>query len=450
MAVAGLVGLLAGCSTPSAPPVPTTSATHAPTSAGRSTGVASPSDGRPSSTGVAGNPDRIRADDRLLNRLATALGDQDSTAFGALITDRDPKFTGTARMIFANLGRLSPTVLQLRATGRTAALGRQRRALLGPGAYAAEVQLRWQVPGDRAPSDQTVWMTFTPDKRTGAGDDTGTGLRWAGVTDAPGGHRPTPIWWLEPIRVDHDQHATVIGGPGVELTSWLGRADRAARDVSVQFASAPDGPWRRWNGRLVVIIPSSENRLEQLLGVKKGTEAALAAISWPDGSQTAAAPIRIMINSGNLQPDLGARIVLTHEAVHVATASPTSAAPTWLIEGFADYVAYRDYPDAQQAAARALLQRVSDSGAPRQLPTDRDFTGSAEDLDLVYAQSWLACRYLARRYGSDALFAFYAAVNRSASGQIDAAARTAFGIDQDQLVAGWRNYLSAAARRRQL
>ncbi|HEY9289941.1 MAG TPA: hypothetical protein VIP98_01560 [Microlunatus sp.] len=422
--MAGLFALLAGCGTPSAPPTPSPAQTAASTA---------------SSATVAGNPDRAPAVDSVLRRLAAALRDHDAAGFTALVSERDPGFADNAKMIFTNLGRLSPTVLQLTATGKTEPLSKQRAAVLGSDAYAAEVTVRWQVNGDRSPSDLTVWMTFGTDR-------SGSGLRWAGNVDGPGGKRPTPLWWLEPIRVDHDQHATVIAGPDVAAADWLERADGAIRDVKAQAASAPDGPWRSWNHRLVLVIPSSEDRLEQMLGVADGAESALAAVTWPDGSRAGRAPIRIMINSGSPQPDLGARIVLTHETVHVATASPTSPAPTWLIEGFADYVAYRSYPRAQQAAAGALLQQVSRSGPPQQLPTDKDFTGSGEELDLAYAKSWLACHYLARTYGTDALFSFYAAVDRSTAGEIGPASRTAFGIDEDQLLTGWRSYLSDAAR----
>ena len=35
----------------------------------------------------------------------------------------------------------------------------------------------------------------------------------------------------------------------------------------------------------------------------------------------------------------GAQIVMSHEAAHVATDAAASSMPTWLLEGFADYVA---------------------------------------------------------------------------------------------------------------
>src|SRR4029077_20228361 len=53
---------------------------------------------------------------------------------------------------------------------------------------------------------------------------------------------------------------------------------------------------------------------------------------------------RIAINPHNWPTlsSLGHRIVLTHELTHVATRADTNACmPTWLVEGFADYVAYQ-------------------------------------------------------------------------------------------------------------
>ena len=51
-------------------------------------------------------------------------------------------------------------------------------------------------------------------------------------------------------------------------------------------------------------------------------------------------------------------MLLTHEVVHVATRSFASAAPTWLVEGFADQIAYDAYPDHPPAALRPLRDAV--------------------------------------------------------------------------------------------
>jgi hypothetical protein len=255
---------------------------------------------------------------------------------------------------------------------------------------------------------------------------------------------------LEPIRYDHDRHAAVIGGSSVDISGWLKRADRAVADVSRRLsrgaAGGPD-PGADWNRRLVVIVPSNEQLLEQMLGVATGSEAELAAVTWPDGSKRSSAPDRVMINPSGIGAGLATAIVLTHETVHVATGSPASSAPTWLVEGLADYIAYNSYPKAQPSAAAALLHKVDQSGPPAAFPDEQAFRARGDDLELAYAEAWLACYDIARRYGTDRLFAFYAAVDRSRSGNVNPAARSALGVGQDQLVAGWQEFLRRSATR---
>jgi hypothetical protein len=402
---------------------------------GPATAPRSPTAGARATETTAATPTRL---DRLLDGLTHAVTDRDRAAFSALVADRDPGFATTAAMIFDNLQRLRPEPFTLRATGRTASLSPQRRAVLGADSAAAEVQVGWAVPGDREPSDQTVWMTTSPSQ--------GGGLRWSGVVDGPDGPRPTPLWWLEPIRVGHNQVATVISGDSVDPRPWLARAVAAERSVADRLEPGrPDSPAAGWNRRLVLIVPDNERLLEQMLGVPRGAESSLAAITWPDGEPVSSAPIRIMINPAATDEGLAARIVLTHEAVHVATASPASAVPSWLVEGFADHIAYQAYPQARQTAAAGLLARVVRSGPPRRLPSDQAFQATGAALDRTYAEAWLACRYLSSTYGQARLLRFYAQVARTRNGEIGPALRSVYRLTPEMLTAGWQDYLRRTA-----
>lgn len=410
--LAGLIGLLTGCGSVDGAP-------------------------RQTSSHVTSSPDGRSELATMLRRLATAVQQRDRPACDALVSDRDSGFDSTATMILDNLLAIKPTAFTLQPTGQQRSLAAERAGLLGDRAYAAEVRVGWAVPGDRNPSNQTVWLTVVPDN---------DGLEWAGTTDGPDGDRPTPLWWLEPVHYQHDQHATVIAGASVDTADWLGRADKAVRAVEHRLAG-PSSPAAHWNRQLVVIIPSNETLLEQMLGVRHGAETGLAAITWPDADAVAKAPMRVMINPASTESKLGAAIVLTHETVHVATASPASPAPPWLVEGLADYVAYDAYPGARDSAADALLDRVEKSGPPAELPDQESFRSTGGRLELAYAEAWLACYQLGQRYGRDDLLAFYSAVDRSPTGAVGPAARSALGIGQDQLLAGWRSFLQQAAAR---
>lgn len=333
-------------------------------------------------------------------------------------------------MIFDNLRAIDPGDFSLRATGSRRKLSEARTRVLGPSAYAAQVQVTWSVPGDRAPSDQRIWMTVAR---------AGSGVRWAGTSDGPPGPRPTPLWWLEPIQYDHSGAVTVIAGDGIDAKRWAAAANTAvAKDV-------PRLRGADWNHQLVIIVPSNERLLEQSIGTAPGTDAALAGITWPDGTRPAVAPTRIMINATSRPDSLATSIVLAHEAVHVATRSPISPAPTWLVEGYADYIAYLSYPQGAQAATADLLAEVKRNGPPSTLPGESDFAANHPDLNRTYAEAWSVCRYLSERYGDRKLWWFYRAVDASPDGSIAGPARAAFGINQQQLVTGWRQHLRAAA-----
>lgn len=367
----------------------------------------------------------------LLSGIVHAVDTRDRSAFRSLVSGRDAGFSGTAEMIFDNLLTIHPADLALRATGNRHDLSAARAAALGHTAYASEVRVSWSVPGDRAPSSQRVWMTVVR---------SGSGVRWGGVADGPHAPRQTPLWWLEPIRYGHSGAATVITGARVNTSNWVAAANTAVRK------DAPRLPGSRWNQKLVIIVPSNERLMEEALGVGQGTDSALAAITWPDGTSAASAPDRIMINPAGQPSALSTAIVLAHETVHVATRSPTSRAPSWLVEGFADDIAYLGYPQGAQVSADSLLAEVKRNGPPAALPGENDFAVSHRDLNRSYAQAWLACRYLAERFGNQKLWRFYEAVDASPDGSITGPLHSVLGIDQRQFITGWQNYLRSAAK----
>ena len=107
------------------------------------------------------------------------------------------------------------------------------------------------------------------------------------------------------------------------------------------------------------------------------------------GADTSTAPIHVVVNpeaTARLS-GLGRDVLLTHEAVHVATRSPGSPAPTWLVEGYADRIAYRAHPSRRRRRRRRRSATPYDEhGVPRDWPAEEDFAPEAADLDL--ATTW--------------------------------------------------------------
>jgi hypothetical protein len=143
--------------------------------------------------------------------------------------------------------------------------------------------------------------------------------------------------------------------------------------------------------------------------------------------------------------ELGRQVVVTHELTHVASRSVTGyRMPTWLVEGLADYVGFRNTGIPTTVAGRELAADVQAGHVPTHLPTDRDFNGANARLSQAYEGAWLACRYIAERYGVPRLVAFYRAVGTSKAAPavaVASAAHRLLHLTPAQLTTRWRAYL---------
>jgi hypothetical protein len=202
----------------------------------------------------------------------------------------------------------------------------------------------------------------------------------------------------------------------------------------------------RWRGRLVVEVPADQTELTRVLGAQSGDYAEIAAVTTTvDRSTTPTAPVHIFVNPPVFDP-LGARgsqIVMSHEATHVATGAALSDMPTWLLEGFADYVALDHVDLPVSVTASQILGQVRRRGAPAHLPGAEEFDGQNKRLGASYESAWLACRLLGRTYGERRLVAFYRTSDRDSS--TGTAFRTVLGTDQQAFTRAWRKDLRRLA-----
>ncbi|MFZ0160369.1 MAG: hypothetical protein WAL50_15190, partial [Kineosporiaceae bacterium] len=147
-----------------------------------------------------------------------------------------------------------------------------------------------------------------------------------------------------------------------------------------------------------------------------------------DGSAPVAA--RLAITPFLLQrTDSRAQAVLRHEVTHVALALEGSGdVPTWLVEGTAEYTAYRVLRGGAVSGVTAMDRRGLPSPTWQQLRrgTWRPslisdgalfYGGSNAEVARAYTDSWLTCLYIAAHYGEDSLFRLYSAAAATAPGQ---------------------------------
>jgi hypothetical protein len=204
---------------------------------------------------------------------------------------------------------------------------------------------------------------------------------------------------------------------------------------------------RAGTGPLVVVAPGGQGTFARLVGgTAREYEGVAAVTRTVDGSARAAAPVEVVLNPAvfaSLRP-VAAQVVLTHEATHAITGAASAGMPSWVAEGFADFVALRDGGVPLRISAGAELRWVLRHGPPRSLPGTDAFARGADGLGRAYEQAWLAFRLLAHRHGTAATVAFYQAV--LAGRRVGPALRSATGSDLATVTAQWRAELVRLTR----
>jgi hypothetical protein len=383
-------------------------------------------------SGIPDAPSRadVRADaaGTLLERLAARLQHGSRRQVVALAADGDPR----ARR---ELGTLSDNVHRLRVTGLTfryvdtsaQEVSPARRRASGGDAWAGQVQMTWRVAGfDRHDSRREVRMTFA---RHGSR---------AGFVTARAGGAATSLWMLDRVSVRRTPRSLVVATRPGRLPRFSRLADQAVVDVRKVLP--------HWRGRLVVEVPTDQHGLTRVLGSKPGAYREIAAVTTTaDGTLTPGTPVHIFVNPRVLDPlgPRGSQIVMSHEATHVALRAAYSRMPTWLLEGFADYVALAHVDLPVSVTASQILGRVRKRGAPRHLPGSKEFDPQNQALGASYESAWLACRLLAQKYGERRLLAFYRASDRASS--TTGPFRTVLGTSSGAFTRAWRDDLRGLA-----
>jgi hypothetical protein len=180
-----------------------------------------------------------------------------------------------------------------------------------------------------------------------------------------------------------------------------------------------------------------------VLGKSAGSYASIAAVTHHAGMGGGA--IRIAVNPKAAQLSSRAlQAALAHEMVHVATRSPDSPAPMWAKEGLAEWVSLQAQPGERSDGTDKVMARVRSEGAPGSFPADRRFQVGSSNLQLAYAEAWLACRFIADQYSEAQLGRFYAELSRGRT--LDDASQSTLHVSEAALTQGWRDYLVRLAR----
>ena len=302
-------------------------------------------------------------------------------------------------------------------------------AVSAAGAWDGAVDVTWTFRGvDQAPARSEVGFRFRTVDGTVYLDSVG------------GGVRRLPLWLSGEIEVRRTPGTLVlVDGTDAEADRYARLARRAVPVVREVLPA--------WRTGLVVEVPDSVAALHEALASDPGTYGGIAAVTTTaDGSLAPETPVHVFVNPvifGQLQPT-GSQVVMSHEAVHVATEAATNTTmPLWLLEGFADYVALRDVDLPVSTTAGQIIDRVRADGAPATLPGTAEFETTTTHLGATYESAWLACRLLADRGGEAALVRLYEEVRDGSA--IGAALQEEFGLTEEELTRLWRGLLTDLA-----
>ena len=255
-----------------------------------------------------------------------------------------------------------------------------------------------------------------------------------GTTDAA-----LPIWLAGSLTAHTSEGVEVIRIDGGDTSVDVEKmAAVARRDVASLLGSA-DTP-------LVIVSAPTEQIAAELLGSADTGLSTIAAVATSHDGRDGRLPERIVVLNPAVfasMDERAAQVVLTHEATHVLAGGVGSGADTWVIEGFADFVALHDDTADLSISAGQILRQVKRSGAPEALPTDEDFAHAAHGLGAVYESTWLAFRMLAEDHGDRAVIEFYRAV--TGGDTTDKASRETFGEPIAAVTEQWRDYLTTLA-----
>jgi hypothetical protein len=361
----------------------------------------------------------------LLDELTTALEAGDRNRVVGLAAPGDRRAARELAALRSNVRRLRITDLAMRYVdenaGRSPSGG---EAVLGDRAWVGDVQLDWRLAGfDEKLSRMEVTMTFV---------ETDDGAAF--VTARSDFGEPAPLWLLERLSVERSQRSLVMATRNAKVERFAALADEAVADVRQVLP--------RWRGRLVVEVPESQAQLTRALGSGENAYDSIAAVTTPaDGSPAADTPVHIFVNPPVFEPlgEQGAQIVMSHEAAHVATEAASSSMPTWLLEGFADYVALARVDLPVEVTASQILGQVRRDGAPRALPGPTEFETENAGLGASYESAWLACRLIAASYGEDTLIDFYERAD--ADQGTTAAFADLLSTTESAFTLAWQHYL---------
>ena len=223
---------------------------------------------------------------------------------------------------------------------------------------------------------------------------------------------PAPIWAVQPLAVTGSRPVIVLGAPDdASAPDWLAAAQAARQAIT---GAGLSDLAVAWDGNLVVELPQDAGAMAHLLGQPSiAGYTTTGALTWierpPSTSSITSSEVgyvaHIIVNpmtTASLTP-AQKTLLLTHEAVHVATvARPVAPGASWVTEGLAESIAVAASPD--DVAAETSQAKATCTAAGLTPPADGDFGGTdAAAQTVAYATSQVLVGLIRTHLGASAM-----------------------------------------------
>jgi hypothetical protein len=403
--------------------------------------AASGSDGVARTLGGPG-PAGTAADSRdsalveLLNRRSKAVTARDRAAFTADIDKADAEFVKQQETVYENLIKLPFAEFSYKIgerDGYDSDIPAEIRSRYGDQVRAPGVAIIHRIEGVDNDPVAAPWVPIFALVSS----------QWRLVGEGKGKDFPSGVggqpWDAGPIVVERSEK--VVGVFSANNRNRGRELVRIADQALEQVAVVRPG---QWVGKVFMTAVRDRAVFDAYFGASPERVDQVAAIAVPhyndvpdwNGSAVYSAT-RVIFNPDEIDENtdqLGAD--MSHEFTHAAMAPVTTGwTPTWLVEGFAEYVSYKGAQISQESLSRALQ-----GAATENLAAGDQFY----DEPINYITAWLACRMISETYGETKLVQLYERFQTTSNE--DVVVSQVLGVPRTTLIKNWQDYVAKQRR----
>jgi hypothetical protein len=391
--------------------------------------------GTPTATATASAPSAeekmLAGIDVILKARASAVLAGRLAPYLQAVDPKNRKLRQRDQQVFGNLRKLGPSRLSYQVDANWAPEVQPQH---GPSARAVRVLMLMQLAGiDTTPRATPLGYTFAErDGRWLLVDDDDL----AAETDLSAYREPWELGAIEVVR----KPGVLVVVPATERAN----GQRLAQE-SLAAVPAVRTATRRAQAGILVIAMADGRSMDPEWRTGGHPAAAVAALNYapvnPEATEFEVVGSRVVIHPD--QRRKADRLLLAHEFTHAAMATLGNRTPTWLVEGWAEYVELRlaERSGQREWVADHRDELLQEAIPPLVvLPIDGVFHGEYDEDS--YGISWVLVEYLVDRYGLPTVNALYADL---AKGPDDPAVREQvlrkhLKLGESALIAAFKKY----------